>query len=90
MLLKIRDLFELQDGTKVMACENSSNRTIDAGEVAELLLCGVTQMSVTIVGVRTMLGHTVKKNIIALDTRGDLKMTVADAQGGEWSLLLDD
>lgn len=90
MELVVRELFKLADGNVVLACEGSIKR-IEMESAHLVSRDGDIRQKIKLIGERAMLNRTKKlSGMYAIEVKGDLDLTLAEARSGKWRLVFDD
>ena len=85
--MRIREKFELSDGTTILACSGYDPKFEVSGKKVRLVSGGEVRQILTISGERTMLNQKAHLDLKAFETTDTVKLSSEEAQSGEWSLI---
>lgn len=88
-IFAIKDLFKLQGGLTVLACEGGGDLRIVAGHTGTLMNHGEVRQSFSFSGERNMLNQTQAKDSRAFETHAELHLSADEAKSGAWTLCID-
>jgi hypothetical protein len=87
--LMIREMFKISGGVTVLACDQPPAAEVLAQRAARIESeSGEVRQQIKLLGVRTMSGPAVRPDLVAIDTRDSVELTVEEARSGKWRLIV--
>lgn len=86
--LPIHDIFNLADGSSVLACEGIALTRDVAGVKATLSSDHGDSQEIFLTGMRTMLNQRKNMNICAIEFKNDMGLQSEDLKKGKWHLII--